>query len=172
MTSEPLSDQANLDWEERRSAAVRRLRGVALQAVARGRFREALAACWRLEHLEPFEPAWPRRTAYCLGRLRRHAEEAAALKRAARGYERNGFLLKADAMYRLALAITPNDEDLLQRAAELRAGRNIGLEARQAPPALRYLTPSELPPPMESRLVDDYHVVEFIDTEVCTSQTA
>jgi tetratricopeptide (TPR) repeat protein len=165
----PRSGQPPSPAAEARLAEIRRLRDLAEHAVDRGRYAEALAACQRLEHLQPAEPAWARRSAYCLGRLGRAPEQVAALRRAAQTYERAGFLTKAGAMYRLALAIAPRDEELARRAAELHAGRVRGLEGIQG---LQYYTPSELPPPTEASvpgepsLVDEYDVVEFTDPEI------
>jgi hypothetical protein len=86
-------------------AEARRLRDAASEAVAKGRYHEALDHCLRLEALQPSDPSWARRTAHCCQRLGRHADERAALLRAAEGYEHAGFLRKACAMYRLAVAI-------------------------------------------------------------------
>jgi hypothetical protein len=159
--------------DESRLADIRRLRDTAEQAVLRGRYTEGLYACQRLEELEPKEPAWARRAAYCLARLGRHAEQVAALQRAARGYESAGFLRKAAAMYRLALAVSPGDQEMHQRSAELNAGRVTGLERLQGPASLQYYTPSEIPPPIEPRatngagdLVEDYEGIEFTDPEI------
>lgn len=178
-------------------AELRRLRDAASSAVLKGRYLEALAHCHRLEELQPDDPSWSRRAAYCCHRLGRRAEEQIALIRAAEGYERIGFLRKAMAMYRLALALDPGSKYLAQRIAELSAGRSTGLESMAAPGKLQYLTPSEIPPPINvqhqstvdilgsgssaphlnlgstesflrdaQRLVDEFQLIEFTDTEI------
>jgi tetratricopeptide (TPR) repeat protein len=127
---------------------LRHLRDEASSAVLKGRYLEALGLCHRLEELQPDDPSWSRRAAYCCHRLGRRAEEQIALIRAAEGYERIGFLRKAMAMYRLALALDPGSNYLAQRIDELSAGRSTGLESMAPPAKLQYLTPSEIPPPI------------------------
>jgi hypothetical protein len=128
-------------------AEVRRLQDAASGAIVKQRYAEALQCCLQLEALQPSEPAWARRAAYCCHRLGRRAEERAALLRAAEGYERGGFVRKASAMYRLVLALEPADQQMQQRLSELDAGRAKGLERLQGPAVLRYMTPSEIPLP-------------------------
>ena len=176
---------------------LRHLRDAASSAVLKGRYLEALGLCHRLEELQPDDPSWSRRAAYCCHRLGRRAEEQIALIRAAEGYERIGFLRKAMAMYRLALALDPGSKYLAQRIDELNAGRSTGLESMTPPAKLQYLTPSEIPPPIDvqhqpsveilqggaipgaprigsseafirdaQKLVDEFQLIEFTDTEV------
>jgi tetratricopeptide (TPR) repeat protein len=179
-------------------AEVRKLRDDASVAVVKKRYYDALECCLQLEELQPDEPTWARRAAYCLHRLGRRSEECAALIRAAKGYERAGFGRKASAMYRLALALSPKDEKLKHRLGELDAGRATGLDRLQPHGVLRYMTPSEVPPKapdtqasdaspdsvrlrpprlpteldggslggMEAKLIDEYELVEFVETDV------
>jgi len=174
---------------------IRHLRDEASSAVLKGRYLEALGLCHRLEELQPDDPSWSRRAAYCCHRLGRRAEEQIALIRAAEGYERIGFLRKAMAMYRLAL--DPGSKYLAQRIDELSAGRSTGLESMAPPGKLQYLTPSEIPPPINlehssvvdildggaipgpggigasekfirdaQKLIDEFQLIEFTDTEI------
>jgi tetratricopeptide (TPR) repeat protein len=177
-------------------AYLRRLRDSASHAVLGGRYRDALGYCRQLEEVEPDDPAWARRTAYCCHRLGMRASELAALLRAAEGYERSGFMRKAVAMYRLAVALDPTDKYLSHRITDLTAGQGTGLQSLQPPGALAYFTQSEAPPSVvaspehagqtataarpasapslaagqvaddAARLVDEYALIEFTETEV------
>jgi tetratricopeptide (TPR) repeat protein len=178
-------------------AEVRKLRDETSAAVLKKRYAEALEYCRQLEGLQPDEPAWARRAAYCFHQLGRRSQECAALIRAGKGYERDGFARKAAAMYRLALALNPEDQELRQHIGEVNAGGGTGLDSLHARGVLHYGTPSETPPlpedevgtdgpqsarpqspqtsaglegasvrSMEERLIDEYELVEFAETEV------
>jgi tetratricopeptide (TPR) repeat protein len=185
--------------DDERQKQLRRLRDSASFAVLKGRYYDGLEFCKQLEELDPDDPAWARRTAYCCHRLGMHAGELAALIRAAEGYEKGGFLRKAVAMYRLALALDPTDEYLHNRIDDLNAGKSTGLESLRGPGMLQFLTHSEVPPVPSTppkgdgeappipradsipsidpsgtfereaaRLIDEYELVEFADTEIVT----
>jgi len=171
-------------------AQVRWLRDAASRAAIKGRYGDALDYCMRLEKLQPDEPAWPRRTAYCCQRLGRRGDERAALVRAAKGYERGGFARKAIALYRLAVAIDPPDAELQRHLAILDGQAATGLESLHPPgaqlrapseplgpvspavdhaesiPAAPIAGPSRLTDPGEEPLVDEFQLVEFAETEI------
>jgi hypothetical protein len=178
-----------------KDAHLRRLRDAAWHAVLGGRYFDALGYCRQLEQIEPDDPEWARRTAYCCHRLGMRAGEVAALLRAAEGYERAGFTRKAAAMYRLVAALDPSFGYVHRRIDDLAAGQGTGLESLP-PRALSYLTESEAPPPAlasparagesatttqpaaapvsvaaqgaddTERLVDEYALIEFADTDI------
>ena len=155
---------------------LRELREAASQALEKRRYADALQCYRRLEQLQPGDASWTRRIADCFRRLGRRQDELAELVRAAEGYERSGFFSQAAAMYKLAVAVDPAQAQLQQRLSELNARRGIGLKgARTTVGVQHYPSPSRMPPPVglldpparpdHTRLVDEYHLVEFDDTE-------
>ncbi|MBN2195498.1 MAG: cyclic nucleotide-binding domain-containing protein [Polyangiaceae bacterium] len=134
--------------EERTPAEVRRQRDLAAAAVARGRHEAALQAYLALEQLEPGEPDWPKRAADCCRRLNRPGKELAALERAAAGYARGGFTVKAIAICKMILGLDPQHQATQKKLAELHEAQSIGLDRLAGRP--RYLSspPIHLPPPL------------------------
>lgn len=87
-----------------------------------------MAAYLRLEELEPAEPDWAKRVADCGRRLGRRELELAALQRAAEGYARVGFTVKAIALCKVILGLEPTHQTTQRRLAELRGVQRLGLD--------------------------------------------
>jgi tetratricopeptide (TPR) repeat protein len=166
-----------MDSAAQHNSGLRELREAAAQALAKRRYADALQCYRRLEQLQPADASWTRRVADCFRRLGRRRDEVIELVRAAEGYERTGFFSQAAAMYRLAVTVDPAQARLQQRLTELNARRGIGLKGRRATVDVQhYQSPSRLPPPVgllntgsganHTRIVDDYHLVEFDDTDI------
>ena len=114
--------------KERRLKEVRKLRDDASRLMEKGKHAKALDKYLRLEEVDPEEAGWSKRVADCYRRLGRREDELEALIRAADGYSRIGYLLKAVAVCKLVLAIDPKHTETLERMANLHAGQSTGLD--------------------------------------------
>ncbi len=114
--------------EDRQQKQIRKLRDGATNLVAKGKHEKALAKYLELEQLDPGDAQWSKRAADCYRRMGRRSDELQALVRAADGYSRTGFLLKAVAMCKLVLAIDPQHTQTLERMAKLHASQTTGLD--------------------------------------------
>ena len=112
----------------------RKLRDRAIRLREKGKLTQA-AACYReLEDLEPAHADWPKRAAECYRRLGRHEDAIAALDRSAALYTQGGFVLKAIAVCKMALAMDPGHAAIGARLATLAGQRCMGLERIRARP--------------------------------------
>jgi CRP-like cAMP-binding protein len=93
--------------QDDRSERIRSLRDRAAQALEKGRPEKAVEDYLELEQIDPNDPTWAKRAADCYLRLRQPAQQVAALARAADGYARTGFALKAIALSKLISSIDP-----------------------------------------------------------------
>src|SRR5512139_2822291 len=92
---------------DERAERIRELRERASEALERGRADQAVEHYLVLEQLDPEDPNWAKRTADCYLRLKQPQAQVAALARAADGYARTGFVLKAIALSKLISSIDP-----------------------------------------------------------------
>ena len=143
--------------EDRQQKQIRKLRDGAANLVAKGKHEKALKKYLELEELDPNDAQWSKRVADCYRRMGRRPDELQALVRAADGYSRTGFLLKAVAMCKLVLAIDPQHTQTLERMAKLHAAQTTGLDrfGGAARPGLTMAqrpaaAPDEVPPPEAS----------------------
>jgi CRP-like cAMP-binding protein len=120
------------------SDRIRELRDAATRELEKGHIEKALGHYQSLERMDPTDPGWAKRTADCCLRLRRPEEQVLALSRAAEGYARAGFLLKAVALCKVILSVDPKHTSTQRRLAELEAiPRGGGPSPAPNPPAVR-----------------------------------
>ncbi|HTM45865.1 MAG TPA: cyclic nucleotide-binding domain-containing protein [Polyangiaceae bacterium] len=140
---------------------IRALRDEATRLVERGKPAQALLKYRELEELEPEEPDWVRRAADCCQRTGDKKQELECLLKAAQGYSLAGFVVKATAMCKRALALEPNNtaattqlsllhtaRDEHASAARARQEANVNASIEKRPPVVKILPPvTQLPAP-------------------------
>jgi cAMP-dependent protein kinase regulator len=127
--------------DDKRQREIRRLRDEATSLVEKSKFDKAIEKYLALEKLDLEDASWSKRAADCYRRLGRRQDELAALIRAADGYSRTGFLLKAVAMCKLVLAVDPNHTETLERMARLHTAQTSGLDRFQRSGSLGQVAP-------------------------------
>ncbi len=133
----------------RNETKVRRLRDRAARMREKGRL-EAAAECYEeLEALEPSDADWPKRAAECYRRLGRRDDAVRALDRSAGLYAGGGFIVKAIAVCKMAIAMDPDNAAIRKRLHELGGQRSLGLERlpkRASPRSEGAVAPADAPP--------------------------
>lgn len=113
---------------------LRKLKDSATELFANQKWGKAAELYAQISTLEPNEPDWFGRQGECWRKLGDGKQAVEAFSRAAEGYARNGFLLKAIAVCKTILQVDPRHTITQAMLAELYAKRDAGKAPIAAPP--------------------------------------
>ncbi len=147
---------------------LRKLKDAATEAFSKQKWGKAVELYQQITKVEPNDPDWFQREGECWRKLGDAAMATTAFGRAAEGYAKNGFLLKAIAVCKNILQMDPKHTLTQAMLAELYAKRDGGAPVATPPPPPAPVAPppkavTPPPPPKVDPLLGRMEAVELTE---------